>query len=96
MDTGQLLLIGGGLALLCVVLFILGTVFQALGVIFNLLGGLFEFAVNLFNIGPVPGCGCVLFVLAIGLCGFIIYGVVNISATCSGPNPVNFCLFFGR
>jgi hypothetical protein len=96
MDTGQLILIGGGLALLCGVLFVLGTVLQALGVVFNLLGGLLELLVNLFNLGPVPGCGCVLAVGAIGLCGFMIYLAVNISATCSGSNPVNFCQFFGR
>lgn len=95
MDTGQLILIGGGLALLCVVLFILGTVLQVLGTVFSLVGGLLELVVNLFNVGPIPGCGCVLVVGALGLCGLLIYAAINISATCSGPNPVNFCQFFG-
>ncbi len=95
MDTGQLILIGGGLALLCGVLFVLGTVLQALGVVFGLFGWLLEIVVNLFNIGPIPGCGCLLALGGLGLCGLIIYIVVNVSATCSGPNPVNFCMFFG-
>ncbi len=95
MDTGQLILIVGGLTLLCGVLFVLGTVLQAVGVVFNLLGGLLEILLNLFNLGPVPGCGCVLALGAIGLCGLMIYIAVNVSATCSGPNPVNFCVFFG-
>jgi len=95
MDTGQLILIGGGLTLLCGVLFVLGTALQAVGVVFNLLGSLLEIVVNLFNLGPVPGCGCVLALGAIGLCGLMIYIAVNVSATCSGPNPVNFCVFFG-
>jgi uncharacterized membrane protein len=94
-DTGQLLLIGGGLALLCVVLFILGTVLQVVGTVFSFLGGLLETVINLFNTGPVPGCGCVVAVAVVALCGILVYLAVNVSATCSGPNPVNFCLLFG-
>lgn len=96
MDAGQLVLIGGGLALLCGALFVIGTLLQALGIVFNLLGGLLELLVNLFNLGPIPGCGCVLAVGAVGLCGLVIYIAVNVNATCSGPNPVNFCMFLGR
>lgn len=95
MDGGQLILIGGGLALLCVVLFVIGTVFQALGVVFGLVGNILELVVNLFNTGPIPGCGCVLAVAGVALCGVMIVLASNIAATCSGPNPVNFCLFFG-
>jgi hypothetical protein len=95
MDGGQLILIGGGLALLCVVLFVIGTVFQVLGTVFGVLGNVLDVVIGLFNIGPVPGCGCVIAIGGLALCGVTIYLVSNIAATCSGPNPVNFCLFFG-
>lgn len=95
-EASQLLWIGGGLALLCVVLVIVGTVLQAVGTVFNLVGGILQLVVNLFNTGPLPGCGCVVAVGGLVICGMLAYSALNLYATCNGPNPVNFCVFLGR
>jgi hypothetical protein len=95
MDTGTLILIGAGCALLCVVLFVLGMALQVIGTVFQLLGGLLEIAGEVFNFGPVPGCGCVLVLMVLGLCGGLALMLSNLSATCGTVNQIMICRLFG-
>ncbi len=95
MDGGTLILIAAGCGILCIVLFVIGTVLNALGIVFELLGGLAEFAVNLFNFGPVPGCGCVVVVGVIALCIGTVLAVNGVLQSCATPQPVNFCQLLG-
>lgn len=94
-EPGTLLLIVLGMSLLCGVLFVLGTVLNALGVVFHVLGGALEIAVNLFNLGPLPGCGCLVLLLAILTCvggGMAINSVIS---SCGTAQQMNFCRLLG-
>lgn len=95
MDSGTLILIAAGCGILCIVLFVIGTVLNALGIVFELLGGLAEFAINMFNFGPVPGCGCVVVVGVIALCIGTVLAVNSVLQTCGTPQQVNFCQLLG-
>jgi len=95
MDSGTLILIAAGCGIVCIGLFVIGTVLNALGIVFELIGGLVEFAVNLFNFGPVPGCGCVVLAGAIAMCVVTALAVNSVLQTCGTPQQVNFCQLFG-
>lgn len=85
-------LLAVGCCLLCVV----GLLITVLTPVFNLLGGLVDIASGLFNLGPLPGCGCVVALAIVGgllLCGTL---VMSVASTCGTPNAANFCILFGR
>ena len=94
-EPGTLLLIVVGMGLLCVVLFVLGSVLNALGVVFEVIGGALEIAVNLFNMGPLPGCGCLALVLAIVMCVGGGMAVNSIVSSCGTAQQMNFCRLLG-
>lgn len=95
-EPGTLILLAAGCGLTCIVLFVLGTVLNALGVVFQVVGNIIELLVSLFNLGPVPGCGCAMLVLGALTCvgGGIV--VSNIIATCETAQRVAFCSWIGR
>jgi hypothetical protein len=94
-EPGTLVLIAAGCSVICVVLFVLGTFLNALGVVFELLGGVFEIAVNLFNMGPLPGCGCIALLLALVICVGGGLAVNSIVSSCGTAQQMNFCRLLG-
>lgn len=95
MDAGTIVIVAVGACLLCVVILILGLVLQVLGTIFDLIGGLFDMLFSLVNIGPIPGCGCVVVLIAlVGCVGCAVY-TTSIIGKCGTPEAVNFCRLLG-
>jgi hypothetical protein len=73
----------GGLILL----FVIGIAADILGAVF----GIVEIGFDLFNAGPVPGCGCVLVIGVCGSCSAFTYFALQTLSTCGTPDAVNFC-----
>lgn len=72
-----------------VVVFILPLFAGLLDILTGLVEALFEIA----NIGPLPGCGCIVLIAGCGLCAAVTVFISNIAATCGTPDAVNFCRF---
>ncbi|HEX2905761.1 MAG TPA: hypothetical protein VHO69_02795 [Phototrophicaceae bacterium] len=87
-DPGALVLVGVGLVFLCVVALLLLFGLQVVGsTLFNLIALL----TTLVSGGPMMWCGCLVLLLACGLCG----GGVLLYASCNAnPASMNFCLLF--
>jgi hypothetical protein len=85
-------LLAVGCCLLCGV----GLAVTVLTPVFNLLGGLLELAGALFELGPIPGCGCVVALVVVG--GVVLTGLflASVLSACGTPNATNFCTLFGR
>lgn len=95
LDANTMLLIGGGVCLLCVVGLILSVVFQLFGAIFQLFSGVFELIFGVAGgIGGNP-CGCVILIGGLLLCGGIAYFVYTSLSACGTPQATNFCSLFG-
>lgn len=94
-EPGTLLLLVAGMGLLCGVLFVLGSVLNAIGVVFDVLGGALEIALNLFNMGPLPGCGCIALLLVILTCVGGGMAINSIVSSCGTAQQMNFCRLLG-
>ena len=88
-EPGTLLLIIAGLCALAVVVMvimpIIGTLFDIIGVVGGLLTG-----------DPSSCCGCIIFLVLTAVCGGIAAFVLSVLSSCSTPEAVNFCSWFGR
>lgn len=90
-DIGTLLLLGAGLALLCVVGLVLFFGLQIIGSVFGVIFGFVQLFTGIITGGPVAWCGCLVLILACILC----VGTVLLYSTCSGnPSAMNFCSLF--
>ncbi len=87
-DTGTLLLIGIVLVALCLIIPLLLFGLRVVGSsLFNILG----LVITILSGGPTMWCGCLVLLLACGLC----VGGVLLYSTCStNPSSMNFCLLF--
>lgn len=68
---------------------------QIIGGLFDIIGQLLELFTGLLEFGPLPGCGCVIFLMICGggaVCGLLLWQAL---ATCGTPNAVNLCALFG-
>ncbi len=90
LDSNALFLLCGGCVVVAILLVVLPFFMNIIGVIFNLL----EFVTTLINLGPVPGCGCVMLLLGCGCTSTVGYVLINALSTCGTPQAVNFCQFF--
>jgi hypothetical protein len=63
---------------------------------FGILGMVVDLASTLFEVGPVPGCGCVVVLALIGAVVLTGAVMVSITSTCGTPQATNFCMLFGR
>jgi hypothetical protein len=93
LDGGTILLIVGGLCVLCLVGIVLSVGFQIFGVVFNLLGGVLEFVFGIFGGSP---CGCILVIGGLIVCGGLAWLLYSGLQTCGTPQAVNFCGLLGR
>ncbi|MCB9454951.1 MAG: hypothetical protein H6671_03065 [Anaerolineaceae bacterium] len=90
-DIGTLLLLGAGLAVLCVVGMILFFGLQLIGSAFGVLIGFIELFSGVVTGGPVAWCGCLVLIAACLLC----VGTVLLYSTCTAnPTAMNFCAIF--
>ena len=81
---------------LCVVGLVLSIAAPFLDIVTGLLGMVADFAGGLFGVGPIPGCGCVVF-LVVGV-GVLVVGLLTatILGACGTAQATNFCTLFGR
>ena len=79
---------------LCIGGLVIGVAFTLLDFVFDILGTVIGLAVDLIEVGPIPGCGCVM--LAGLLFGCVLFGTwfVDAMATCGTAEAVNLCRLF--
>lgn len=81
---------------LCVVGIVLSVAAPFLDIFTGLLGMVFDVAGSLFEIGPIPGCGCVVALAFVAAVLVTIALVGSILSTCGTAQATNFCMIFGR
>jgi hypothetical protein len=92
-DSGTLILLAVGCALLCVVGIVLFFGLQIISTAATTVLGFFNLILHLVNSGPAGWCGCLLVIFACAGCA----GVALFITTCNtNPNSINFCLFLPR
>ena len=88
------------LGVCCCGLCVVGLALTVLAPVFNLIGGLLDIVLQigagLFELGPVPGCGCVLALVALGLVAGLVLLVSGAAASCGTASATNFCTLLGR
>lgn len=78
---------------LCIGGIVLFFIFPLVTGLLEIVFGLFETLLDIANIGPLPGCGCIVLIAGCGLCGAVTLFVSNVLSTCGTPDAVNFCRF---
>ena len=78
---------------LCFGSFFVGIMFSLLDVVFTVIGAIIELILELFNTGPVPGCGCVVVLGLIFGCGAFMTWYLNAAETCGTADAVILCRF---
>jgi len=73
--------------------FFFSIIFSLLEVIFSMVGAIIELGLELFNSGPVPGCGCVVFIGLVFGCGACASWYLSAAETCGTPDAVILCRF---
>ena len=80
--------------LLCAGVFVLGFILPILDVVFEVIGAVIGFAFEIFNAGPVPGCGCIVLAMLILGCMGASFWFTDALSTCGTPDQVNLCRIF--
>lgn len=94
-DPGSALLLLCGLCGLCIVGVVLLFGLQIIGGLLGAVGDILEIFIGLVSGGPAEWCGCLLFILGLGVCGGLIFLITAGLSACE-TNPTNFCALFGR
>lgn len=94
-DIGTALLLGVGLAGLCIVVIILFLGVQIIGSVVGALTSVAGLASGVLA-DPFSCCGCLVLGGAISICGVIALIMLQGLSTCGTPEAINFCTFFGR
>ncbi|MCB9451707.1 MAG: hypothetical protein H6672_09720 [Anaerolineaceae bacterium] len=90
-DMNTLMLLGVGLAVLCVVGLLLFFGLQLIGSVFSTLFGFIHLFTSIVTGGPAAWCGCLVLIFACLLC----VGTVLLYSSCSAnPSAMNFCALF--
>lgn len=96
LDTGNALLIGGGLCVLCVVGVGLFFGLQVFVSIFEIAGTLFETITGFISGGPTLWCGCIVVLLVLGSCAVVVALTATALQGCGTADATNLCTLFGR
>lgn len=90
-DATLLLVVCG---LVCVGTLVLAFVLPVLDVVFEVVGAIIEFSLEIFNAGPVPGCGCVILAVILATCAGVSIWFADALSTCGTADQVNLCRLF--
>jgi hypothetical protein len=94
-DAGTAILLGVGLAALCIVVLILFLGVQIIGTIAGTITGLLGTVTGVVT-EPFSCCGCILLIGGIIVCGAIILVIAQGLGTCGTAEAINFCSLLGR
>jgi hypothetical protein len=81
---------------LCVVGLALSILGPFVNIAVGIVGMILDLASTLFELGPVPGCGCVIVAALVGAVLLAAAIMVSLTSTCGTPQATNFCTLFGR